>query len=388
MRVTASKVGALTLCQWWARSDAQWVYTPSGPAAEFGNSVHAAVADAIEDGADVAKHTDPAVQSTAQTVVDWFQREKPAHSSWMAEPAYVLDITGSARLVGTNIGRKYPRTGETEIAGSADIVGGDNSGATLVDIKTGRRENVDPAAENAQLATLALAVHLAHGAEKVRTVLAFPGLGGVVTDEHTLDGYDLANWQAELGALVARIPTSKPQPSKKACQYCPAKASCPEMTGALAVAAPSRRLPVVMSAADIVSPEHARDQYMALRAAKSAIDAAWGALRQYVDERGPIDLGDGRQYARRSSQRESIDLTTRAAVNVMQRELGDSWALAVTAETTKTAIKSAAKEAAKLTGESGAAVERRTLEALREVGAVKSSTSTIYDETKTEEHAA
>lgn len=389
MRVTVSKIGALTLCQWWARPEAQWVWTPSGPAAEFGTKVHEAVANYIASGKS-GQVPDSAVFSTAHTVIEWWEtlRAEREYDHWHAEPAYVLDLAGRARHVGDNIGRKYPRLSDTEIAGSADIVGLSDSAAVVIDVKTGRPENVDPAAENAQLATLALAVHLAHGVDTVRTVLAFPTSAGVVTDEHTLDAYDLANWHAELVALADKIPASVPQPSKKSCQYCPAKASCPAMTEALATVAPSRRLPVVMDARAITSPEHAADQYRALRAAKTAIDAAWSALRQYVDEHGPVNLGDGLAYGSKQTRRESIDLSTRAAIGALQNELGDAWALAVSAETTKTAIKSAAKEAAKVTGESGAAVERRTLEALRQVGAVKTSTTTTYDEIKKEDEVA
>lgn len=391
MRVTMSKVGALTLCQWWARPDAQWTWTPPGPAAEFGNAVHAEIAAAIKSfgsGAAPAAHRDAAIRDTAGAVVEWWHHARDDHALWHAEPAYVLDLAGSARHVGNDIGRKYPRTGDGEIAGSADIVGISDGVASVYDIKTGRRENVDAAEENAQLATLALAVHLAHGVDTVRVGLVFPTPGGVVTDEHTLDALDLAAWHGELVALTERIPTSEPQPSKKACQYCPAKAACPAMSEALAAAAPKTRLPVVMSARDIQSPEHAAEQYRQLRAAKTAIDAAWSALRQYVDEHGPVDLGDGRAYGSKQTKRESLDLSTRAAVEALRAQLGPAWELAVSLETSKTAIKDAAREAAKQTGESVAAVERRTVDALRAVGAVKQSTSTTYDEIEAKEHAA
>lgn len=383
MRATMSSLARLRDCGWWARPEAQWVWTPSGPAAEFGTAVHSDVAARIQrfGKAETLLSAIPAdVRAVSDTVMGWWYHARDEFPRWHAEPAYVLDLAGSARYVGDNIGRKYPRLSDTEIAGSADIVGLSDSDAVVIDVKTGRPENVDPAAENAQLATLALAVHLAHGVDTVRTVLAFPTSAGVVTDEHTYDAIDLAAWHSELAALVDAIPTSRPTPTKKACQYCPAKASCPAMTTALADATPARRLPVVMSARDITSPEHAADQYRALCAAKTAIVAAWSALRQYVDEHGPVDLGDGRAYGSKQTRRESIDLSSRAAVEALKSALGPSWELAVSLESSKTAIKAAAKDAAKVTGESVAAVERRTLEALRSVDAVKVSTSNTYDE--------
>lgn len=399
-RVTMSSVSRLRDCQWWARDDARWVWTPSGPAAEFGTAVHEEVARAVEyanaDKVAPLAHEDHAVAAVADSVVTWWQNQRDGHDSWHAEPAYVLDLdTMTASMVGTNIGRKYPRTTAMQVAGSADIVGlayrqpvGVATDAVVIDVKTGRRENVDPADSNTQIATLALAVHLAHGVDTVRGVLAFPGSGGVATDEHTLDAYDLAAWGADLRGLLERVPTSQPQPTKKACQWCPAKAACPAMTEALATATPRTRLPVVMSAADIAGPDHAREQYLALRALKSGVDAAWGALRQYVDEHGPVDLGDGRAYGSRTTQRESIDLSTRAAVDALQRELGSTWEQAVTVETSKTAIKDAARDAAKVTGEKIAQVERRVLDALRSVGAVRQTTSTTYDETTTKDKVA
>ena len=385
-RVTMSSVARLRDCAWWARPEATWVWTPSGPAAEFGTAVHEVVASGVAGYA--AKSSDPAVMATAQSVLDWFDSERPTHATWHAEPAYVLDLgTASARHVGNNIGRRYPKVTDLELAGSADIVGVSDGRATCLDLKTGRRENVDPADENAQLATLALAVHLAHGVDTVRVGLVFPGLGGVATDEHTLDAIDLAAWHAELTALVESIPTSRPTPTKKACQYCPAKAACPAMVDALAVVTP-KRLPLAMAASAITSPDQARAQYETLRAIKGGVDAAWGALRQYIDENGPIDLGDGRAYGPRTSSRESIDLSTRAAVDVLRAELGPAWEAAVTLDTSKTAIKDASREVAKATGEKITAVERRTLDALRAVGAVKQTTSTTWDELTTKDKVA
>lgn len=386
MRATMSSVGLLPLCSYWARPEVQWQYDPSGPAAEFGSAVHEVVAAGVAGHA--AAGRDPAAYAMASQVLGWFDGERASHSTWLAEPAYVLSLNGAARHVGNNIGRRYPRLEGHEVAGSADIVGISDGVAVVYDLKTGRRENVDPAAENLQLATLALAVHLAHGVDSVRVGLIFPVPGGVVTDEHTLDALDLAAWQAELAGIVDKIPTSKPQPGKKQCRYCKARAVCPAMTSALAEATPRRRLPVVMTSADITGPDHAREQYLALRSAKTALEMAWGALRQYVVENGPVDLGDGRAYGSRTSQRESIDLSTRVAVDALRTELGPAWESAVELSTSKTAIKDAAREAAKATGEKIAQVERRVLDALRGVGAVKTTSSTTFDEIDTKKVSA
>ena len=383
MRATMSKVSALRECQFWARPEAQWVYTPAGPAAEFGTAVHAEIAGQVSGTATVATD-DQAVRAAAESVVTWWQNQRDQHDRWHAEPAYVLDVErGRARHVGDNIGRSYPRVGPFEMAGSADIVGLSHAVASVYDVKTGRPENVEPVSDNAQLRTLALAVHLAHGVDRVRVGLVFPtASSGPVVEEHEYDALDLAAWQAELAALVDAVPTSVPRPSKSACRYCPAKQHCPAMTSALAEVTPPRRLPIVMDAAEIQSPEHAREQYLALRALKTGVDEAWAALRRYAEEHGPVSLGDGKVYGSRQTTRESIDLGARAAADVLRAELGsdEAFRTAVSLETSKTAIKSAAREVAKATGEKAAAVERRVLEALRATGAVKVSTSTTWDE--------
>lgn len=384
MRATMSKLGALRECQWWARPEAQWTYTPPGPAAEFGTAVHAEVARAIESSSPSA-HVDPEVRAAAQSVIDWWSGVRETHHTWHAEPAYVLDVDRAhARHIGNNIGRNYPRVGPFEMAGSADIVGIGSGVASVFDVKTGRRENVDPVGENAQLRTLALAVHLAHGVDRVRVGLVFPGSA---VEEHEYDVLDLAAWQAELSGLVDKVPTSVPSPSKSACRYCPAKAHCPAMVTALAEVTPKTRLPIVMDAADLTGPEHAREQYLALRALKSGIEEAWAALRRYAEQNGPIDLGGGKVYGPRATTRESIDLTARTAADVLRAELGsdEAFRAAVSLETSKTAIKGAAKEVAQATGEKAVAVERRVIEALRAVGAVRSSTSTTWDEISAKE---
>lgn len=377
MRVSMSKLGLLRQCQFFARPEVKWVRDESGPAAQFGSAVHDIVAASFEQR---ATGGDARAMDLAATYLEWHaEKFAAAPTGWIAEPAYVFDAArGSARLIGTNIGRAYPELATAEIAGSADLVL-PGIELVLIDVKTGRRENVDPIERNEQMRTLALAASRAHGAAMVHAILAFVGPSGVVTDEAVFDSLDLAAHAHDLRQTVAAIPTSEPTPGKH-CAYCPARAACPATTTALAEVTPRTRLPIVTRSEDFTSAEHAREQYLTLRAAKAVIAQAWDAVHAYMAVHGPIDLGDGRQYASRQSRRETISLESRAAVEVLRNELGAAWDLAVSLSTSKSAIEDAAREVAKQRGEKIVAVKNRTLDALRAVGAVNTNISQTYEE--------
>jgi len=75
-----------------------------------------------------------------------------------------------------------------------------------------------------------------------------------------------------------------------------------------------------------------------------------------------------------------VSLETRAAVEALKAALGPEWETAVTVETSKSAITTAARVVKARTGESMRAIEARTYEALRAAGAIKTSTSVRVEE--------
>jgi CRISPR/Cas system-associated exonuclease Cas4 (RecB family) len=367
-----------------------WEQT-SGPAALHGTAVHAAIEADVRG---CARH--PAIDQRAARTADAFREWWPnfaGETKWFAEPGFVFDLaTSTTRFLGEGTKREaYANVGEHEVGMTADLVTLNRDDELIVyDVKTGRSQNVDPAESNTQLMTLALAARRQFpSALAVRAGLLFVSPFGVSVDEHTFDHFDLDAYEAELLALSRGIATSEPQPGKH-CNYCPASHVCPATTGALAQMAPPasldterRRLPIVTSAGAIESMAHARHQYLTLRAAKAAVDRAWAAMLMWADNHGGIDLGDGRSYMKTEKTRESISLDDRVALDALRAELGAHWELAVTLDTSKSAIKEAAREVARTSGEKIATIERRVLTALRGVGAVKTSTSTTYDEVAT-----
>jgi hypothetical protein len=387
MRASASTVWRLRLCAYFARDDVPWTDDVS-PAGDLGTATHSIIESrvsgrplgALPDGVDRLR-----AQRLGDVYLEWFAGHR-GDRQWLSEVSFAYDLqTGKSRVLGVGLNRQYGKIGPNEIAMTADLATEDGE-VEIRDVKTGRPENEDAAEVNTQLATIGLAWRGVTGAEQIRVALDFVHPFGVSPDEHVFDAFDLDAWAESLRAYAAKVPTSKPEPGSH-CKFCPAVSACPATTGALARVSPSeaidserRRLPIAMSVDAIENEEHARHQYLTLRAAKAAIDRAWGAVRGYVDAHGPIDLGGGRSYGSRESKRETIDLGDPAAVAVLRRELGAAFDLAVEYGTSKTAIKEAGRTIAPTTGENLAQIERRVLAALRDVGATKTTKSLTYDE--------
>jgi hypothetical protein len=381
VRVTGSGLSRLKKCQYVGRDDVPWIESAPGAAAEHGSEVHELIAAPF-----LGRNVGGSSRATivARSFLAWFDGEFGSREGWIAEPAYVLDVErGEARFLGCNIAREYGERLPSEYAMSADLVRIDGDEAIVIDVKTGRRENVEAAEINTQIASIGVALRRLHGVSRVRGILAFVNGFGVSIDEVTLHALDLDAHEQELHDLAKATPTAEPNPGKH-CQWCPAVSACPATNGAIVQLTPKneRRLPIVGSASAIESMDHARYQYLTLRAAKAAIDQAWEAVRIYADQNDGIELGDGRRYVKIEKTRETIDLEGPQHVAAMKAVLGDDATLAIEVSTSKTAIKDAARAAAKRTGDKIASLERKTLDALRAAGAVKTSTSTTYEETE------
>jgi hypothetical protein len=377
MRPTASKIGRLSACQWWAREGVPWVDHGSA-AADLGTRVHAAIE------ADLTgrwRRVDDAVEPYVRSYVAWRDRVR-GETLVATERPLALDLaTGDARELPRGEHREYVDRQPSDVVGTADTVWVDSDDGYVVDdIKTGRPENVDDVTGNAQMRTLGLlwARHLK--VDNIRVRLVFVSPFQTYAESTELDAFDLDAWEGRLQEWERTIPQSEPTPGSH-CRYCPAAAACPVATQAIATVEPTRtRLPVVARSADITSPAHARDQYETLRAVKAATDQAWEALRRWVDEHGPVDVGEGRTYGARTITRESVALDTPEALEVLRSRLGPAWEAAVDVSTSKAAIKAAARVAAEATGGKAGAIERTTLDALRAVGAIRSKTTSGYDE--------
>jgi CRISPR/Cas system-associated exonuclease Cas4 (RecB family) len=365
MRPTASRLGRLRHCQWWARPEVTAPEQPGGPEAERGTRIH----DAIHLGTTLPIAEERACAEHARRHL----AELGEHATEV--PFVWLPATGAARQTKLTGPRQY---GNAEgITGTADVVVKlEDGGVHVIDWKTGQPPpfgHTEPAASNAQLAFLALAATRAYGADYAEVSLGFLSDEGIRWDEASLDALDLDAYAHELRSMLAAVSTSVPQPGSH-CKYCNAAVVCPAATGALDIAIeqkpvlPRRRLP--LSVDHIESADHARWAYVQLRAVQALTDAAWRSLRDWTDMHGAIDLGDGHSYARRSSERESVEATPEA-ISLLQAELGPRWTEAVTMDTSKAAIQRAAESPK---------AARAIVDKLRNIGAVVTKTSVTHAE--------
>lgn len=114
-------------------------------------------------------------------------------------------------------------------SGKPDVVAFDTAQghAVVIDYKTGRGD-VTEAAGNMQLRALAVLVSAEHWPERVTVAIVQPLAGAVSVCEYGPD--ELMKAHEEVTGIVSAIhwPEASRRPSSKACQYCKAKATCPE----------------------------------------------------------------------------------------------------------------------------------------------------------------
>jgi len=121
-------------------------------------------------------------------------------------------------------------------SGKADLMVTHGTKGLVIDFKTGRGE-VDSAAENMQLRTLAVLMYLnsIEGVDKIGVAIIQP----LVTDWPIVAWYEreaLEDAQKQIRAIikVAETEGAPRMPGEKQCKYCPARARCPEASSAIA----------------------------------------------------------------------------------------------------------------------------------------------------------
>jgi len=155
------------------------------------------------------------------------------------------------------------------IRGSADVIGmptEDDPTLIVGDLKYGEGIHVDAEA-NSQAMIYALGAleelvdeegNLTVDIEKVVLIIAQPRLGGIKTWEISLD--DLLDWRDEVlspaltKALYGENEGATFNPSKSACQFCPARGGCPALT--------EQRMEAAAEAFDvIIEAEHGGEEF-------------------------------------------------------------------------------------------------------------------------------
>jgi hypothetical protein len=372
MRATASNLHRLAHCTYWAREDVQW--TPIEDSAE---SIDGTQTHALAAGVDVPDAT-PRARQLHRSYRQWCA-DTGAHFDVRRELVMAYDLASdTARIVESAGERDYSGRRSTEVIGTFDVVGA----GYVDDLKTGQPENAH--VEQLLLGALCIA---RHGIHEVGAGFVFLREDRVWRQAYEFDSIELdafADWLRERDAVT---PGSAPNPGSH-CRYCPAAATCPATQQALArVVAETPVLPsphrLPLHASEITSPEHAAWTYGQLRAVKQIEAHVWAALRAYA-ERAPIDLGGGRVWGRKTTRRESIELSGVESISALKQSLGERWESACSFEVSKASIARAARGGP----EPVAKVLRETLAALRAIGAVSVKESVTYDETEAANDAA
>lgn len=134
------------------------------------------------------------------------------------------------RLGLTELGTCVDVTKDTKASiiftGQADVVFVCGDSALVCDYKTGRAESVE-AVENAQVAALAVLVHLRHKVSTVRVAIIAPWCGKPTTADYSINALTLARgWLLE---TLRNVEEATPEDLKAGewCKYCRAQFGCP-----------------------------------------------------------------------------------------------------------------------------------------------------------------
>jgi hypothetical protein len=321
VRATASKVGLLAFCQWWATPEAEWTWTTSD-AADRGTRFHKAIANYTETRK--RAEVDEDLREEYAQACDWVDSLGSHDDVVKVERAFAWDLmTDTAEEIGSD--RDY-RKAAGRLCGTVDLIllariDGKYVAAMVWDWKTGSGENSGP-----QLRALGLMVARAYGLENV-TVAALEVRASGVTEvaREELDEFALSAVAGELAEQIASIPNAEPKPGSHCGDlYCPARLSCP--LGQAAIANVSEVIPadVLVRRQDfrITDPVETAEQAImtvdVLRLMSAWIDAKKDEIKSKVPATGWA-APDGRILKETKAKVEAFD---KAQAIALCKELG------------------------------------------------------------------
>jgi len=290
-------------------------------------------------------------------------------------------------VLGEGRERDYSACPAGWIPGTADLVIRFTDGTCLVaDHKTGARR-VDPAGRNGQLLGLSAALCAAWGCPAAEVAIVYVWESGAHTiDRADVDGLGLAVFLADLRRAIDPRLTEGTAKAGEHCRYCPASGSCAEGPLALAVASGGVH--------GMAATMEGRARLLALRdLARDLPGLIDEALRTAIAQ-GRDALPDGSRLVLRETARETIDADKAHAV--LADRYGDPAArigapAVVAHECGKsTSLATLAKWLREEGGDTrpAKAITAEILGALRDAGAVRTSTGVKVDVQRAESAAA
>jgi hypothetical protein len=198
--------------------------TPSGDAAQAGTAIHALAQDCYLFGDDPMESIGVTLEGVK--LAEWHCQMAADHLQCIKD---IEDFVGPINL---KIEHKvsYLESEKVRLRGTADVIGASKDKGVLIiaDLKTGA-QYVDE--DSDQLKVYALAAMRSMNLKQIDTIelhINQPRTGGVRVHVMKIDA--LMAWENNvlIPAITEAIdPNCQPRPSEKACQWCPAKLTCP-----------------------------------------------------------------------------------------------------------------------------------------------------------------
>lgn len=290
-------------------------------------------------------------------------------------------ITGTARILGSQLGREY-NINENEIAGTIDLLMEKIDGSVLIiDYKTGHVPIY--AASSGQLSFFALAVARALNISEISAaIVQIYENGDFRYNEITLSSQALETISNTIVNTFNKISYARNQVTNgqipdvyvgEHCSYCPAFRSCPAHIN-LAKELISQHQ-TIASTINHLSPKEAGIVWDRLTYAKKVIEEIEESLKLLIDQQ-PIPLPDGeKEIARLESTRESI--IGRAAVDILYEHLGELAQEIIEPSVSKTNLENIIKKNSSSSKEAQASI-REVMTSLRQLGAIKETPIVSY----------
>jgi hypothetical protein len=279
--------------------------SPSGEAAQAGTAIHALAEDCYQLDEDPMTYIGATVEGVKL-------------AAWHCEMArdHVQQINDIESLMGPKsikIEEKviYIETPDVTLRGTADVIGISKNDDCLVicDLKTGA-QYVDEDSPQMKIYALGAMRKYALSPKKIELRINQPRTGGLRIHTMTLD--ELRRWEdyvlmPAIDAVTDQ--SSKPKPSESACQYCPAKLTCPAQAETFEIVAAQEPGIVTMKKDDItaVMRRLSDDQVSDLLNRAPIVEAFVDALRKHAKDR--MEAGGvlpGWQLAPKRAQRKWV----------------------------------------------------------------------------------
>jgi hypothetical protein len=295
-QLTASQLERARHCVWWLQDDVVWRKTTSD-AANFGSEVHKLIENYLRGSTDKPDLTTKAGMRFEIWRKWWLLHKQQQKEITILgiEQAFAYNTISKVAEAIEIIDRNYPHNEELGwVYGTADLVYRTDDGHVWVwDWKTG---SMPVSSRSTQLCALAAFASSLYGCEDVHPAVAQITDDGVFENSHYMQFFDIQDTGNLLVDLYEKAFIKK-EPTPCAgnwCTFCPVVTDCPETARLLgqigAVDIGHKYLPVIQD------KEHAAwlvHRSGVLRDVQSQVN---DALKEYVDDNGPIDVGDGYSY--------------------------------------------------------------------------------------------